>query len=358
VRDPNGALNLNGDWTLEAWVKFNSAHDGEQDVIFYYGDPDGGYSLSVNYAAGNKLQVTTLGIADMPADLAVVEADVWQHLAVVHTNGQSITYFINGVEAETRAYTGGTRLAQTTKILYVGAGPDGALAFTGLIDRIRISNAALTANQLDSDPLNPAGPTTSTTYRFEDVNEEFFTIDGIHGGIDFGTGAWSGSLNVAGLSKAGSPSTSPGSFTLPAGKVLKAIRLSSQFGGTWRINDGVNPERSGTFAAIDTPVLVVTDWQMAAATVMVGVEGFVDDIAYGDPPPAIAPMRVTKIQVDRVTGNVTLRWEGGDPQFQVEKSATVSGSFVPASGLLSVREFTDVGALQGTSQSFYRVRRF
>lgn len=101
----------------------------------------------------------------------------------------------------------------------------------------------------------------------------------------------------------------------------------------------------------------MTDWQRAAATVTVELEGSIDDIVYGDPPPAIAPVRVTEIRADRVTGNVTLRWEGGDPQFQVEKSATVSGPFVPASGLLSVREFTDVGALNGGAQAFYRVRR-
>ena len=77
VWDPNGALNLDGDWTLEAWVNFASVNNGDRGVIFYYGHPGRGYSLSVNYAAGNKLQVTTLGIADMPSDTAVVAADVW-----------------------------------------------------------------------------------------------------------------------------------------------------------------------------------------------------------------------------------------------------------------------------------------
>ncbi len=156
VPDPNDVLNLNGDWTLEAWVNIPSLTDGDRDVIFYYGHPGHGYSLSVNYAAGNMLQVTTLGIADMPSDTAVVQFDVWQHLAVVHRNGQSITYFINGQEAGTRSYAGGTRLATTNKVFYIGAEWDGGLAFSGLIDRVRISNTALAANQLDSDPLNPA----------------------------------------------------------------------------------------------------------------------------------------------------------------------------------------------------------
>ena len=101
------------------------------------------------------LQVTTLGIADMPSDTAVVQLDTWQHLAVVHRNGQSITYFVNGQEAGTRTYAGGTRLATTNKVLYIGAEWDGGLAFTGLIDRVRISNSALATNELDSDALNP-----------------------------------------------------------------------------------------------------------------------------------------------------------------------------------------------------------
>jgi hypothetical protein len=158
VPDPNGVLNLNGDWTLEAWVKYDGTVDGNRDVIFYYGHPGHGYSLSVNYAAVNKLQVTTLGIADMPSDTAVVEPDLWQHVAVVHKKGESITYFINGKEAGTRAYTGGTILAETNKVLYIGAEWNGGLPFTGFIDRIRISNSALTAGELDSDAANPAAP--------------------------------------------------------------------------------------------------------------------------------------------------------------------------------------------------------
>jgi hypothetical protein len=196
----------------------------------------------------------------------------------------------------------------------------------------------------------PGTDAGDTTYRFEDVTEDFFIVDGIHAGIDFGSGSWSGYLGLAGLSQAGSYSTPPGVFTLPAGKVLKAIRLSSVSGGTWRISDGVNPERTGTFAVAATPVLVVTEWQTAAAIVSIEFstdDGFIDDIVYGDPPPASVPLRITEIRADQVTGNVSLRWEGGEDRFQVLKATSLEGPFLPVSGLLSVREFTDVGALQG-----------
>jgi Domain of unknown function (DUF4082)/HYDIN/CFA65/VesB-like, Ig-like domain len=185
------------------------------------------------------------------------------------------------------------------------------------------------------------------TYSFAEITEDFFIINGIHGGIDFGTGEWFGFLSQAGLSQAGSLSSSPGVFILPAGKVLKAIRLSSTLGGVWRISDGVNPDRSGTFAASDTPVFVLTDWQLPASTVTVELDGYIDDIVYSDPPPVIAPLRVTEIRADQATGNVTLRWEGGEDRFQVFKATSVEGPFLPASGLLSSPEFTDVGALRG-----------
>jgi len=158
VSDPNGVLNLNGDWTLEAWIKFSGNVEGDQDVIFYYGDPAHGYSLSLNFAAGNELQVATLGIAEMPSQTAIVELDVWQHIAVVHKKSQSITYFTNGVQAGSLSYTGGTTPAEENKVLYIGAERDGAFPFTGWIDRIRISNSALTAGELDSNPASPASP--------------------------------------------------------------------------------------------------------------------------------------------------------------------------------------------------------
>jgi hypothetical protein len=97
---------------------------------------------------------------------------------------------------------------------------------------------------------------------------------------------------------------------------------------------------------------VLTDWQAAASQITIEFSGFagecfVDDIVYGDPPAAIAPVRIVEILADSVTGNVLLRWEGGEDRFQVFKATSVEGPFLPASGLLSAREFTDVGALRG-----------
>ncbi|MFB3785994.1 MAG: LamG domain-containing protein [bacterium] len=155
VEDSNGVLNATGDWTVEAWVKTDFNTDVERMMIFYYGNPGHGYSMSINITDGNVLQVTTLGIADLPSTLGVVEPDVWTHLAVVHRAGTSLSYYANGVEKETNAYTSGTNAAEI-QTLYIGAEHNGGLPFTGFIDRIRISTSALEPSQFDSNPAPTA----------------------------------------------------------------------------------------------------------------------------------------------------------------------------------------------------------
>lgn len=50
-----------------------------------------------------------------------------------------------------------------------------------------------------------------------------------------------------------------------------------------------------------------------------------------------------------------LRWQGGDPQFQVEKASTVNGPFSALGAPQSGRVFTDGGALKAGVRAFYRV---
>ncbi len=149
VADPNGILDFSdGDWTLEAWVSTDLPVE-QREVIFYYGYSGHGYSLSIN--SDGRLQVTTLGIADMASTNAIVPSTFeWTHVAVSHIAGESINYFINGELIESRDYTGGTIPAEGGT-LYIGAEPTGGLPYYGSVDRIRISNTALSAGDLDSN---------------------------------------------------------------------------------------------------------------------------------------------------------------------------------------------------------------
>jgi hypothetical protein len=197
------------------------------------------------------------------------------------------------------------------------------------------------------------------TYSFADMTFDYDYLPNTPGGVDFGT-QWLGMNAFAGLTQCGvfAEAQEGASFTLPAGKVLKAIRLSSSTGGTWRISDGVNPARTNTFAAADTPVQVLTGWTLAATNVTVEFSAMngaaIDDLVYGDPPP---PVKITQIKPDAATGNVLIRWEGEGSVFQVEKAAAIKGPYQALGGWQTAREYTDAGALKKATQSFYRIRK-
>lgn len=78
-----------------------------------------------------------------------------------------------------------------------------------------------------------------------------------------------------------------------------------------------------------------------------------------DPSGGVTPteLRITQVQRDLVSGNLTLRWEGEGPLFQVEKAATVNGLFQAVGAPQSDRVFTDAGVLKNSAQGFYRVRQ-
>ena len=67
--------------------------------------------------------------------------------------------------------------------------------------------------------------------------------------------------------------------------------------------------------------------------------------------------RIVSLTPNLTTGDVTLGWQDGGPQFQVEKATTVTGQFQPLSPVQSERTFTDPGVLKTNTQNFYRVRQ-
>jgi hypothetical protein len=156
VSDPNRELDLGGpgkDWTVEAWVKYPDGNFTGRQVIFYYGP--GGVSFSLSGSNPRLAFVTTLRIADFSSNSAAVLPDEWHHVACVHKDGESLSFFIDGELIEEDAYTGGSRVTDVPS-LHIGSEPNGVLPLTGWIDRIRISDVALTADELDSDPGVPA----------------------------------------------------------------------------------------------------------------------------------------------------------------------------------------------------------
>lgn len=157
VKDPNKVLDVGGpgnDWTIEAWVKYPDGNFSGRQIIFYYGP--GGISFSLSGSNPRLVFVTTLRIADFSSRGAAVTPDKWHHVACVHKNGESLSFFVDGELIEEDVYTNGSRKTDVPS-LHIGSEPNGVLPLTGWLDRIRISNTALTAEELDSNPTKPAG---------------------------------------------------------------------------------------------------------------------------------------------------------------------------------------------------------
>jgi hypothetical protein len=160
VADPNTAIALDtGDFTIQAWVKFG-AQPGARSVLFFDSGPGAAVSFSI---ASRKLFVTTLGIVDQPSNAAIVDDGGWHHVAVVHENGKEFRFYVDGILGDTVPYTRGVLIGvRTDPTFYIGSEPTGGLPYVGKIDRLKVYNGIVPADQLDFRAIpgvDPAAPT-------------------------------------------------------------------------------------------------------------------------------------------------------------------------------------------------------
>lgn len=139
------SLNLTGDWTIEAWVKFTSFISNNYMYLFNKpGDLDAyesNYSLQVNpwwnnvfYGFYFSATNSRIGVTSVSPSL-----NQWYHVAFIRDTKQSVISLIvhdqnrNLVSAISSPYTG-TAVYLNTQNLQIGTG------ITGFIDEVRISN--------------------------------------------------------------------------------------------------------------------------------------------------------------------------------------------------------------------------
>lgn len=67
--------------------------------------------------------------------------------------------------------------------------------------------------------------------------------------------------------------------------------------------------------------------------------------------------RIVEVSPNPGSGDLILRWEGGQAPFQVEKASAVTGPFEAIGAAQSERTFTDAGALLSGNESYYRIRQ-
>lgn len=156
VSDLNSAIRFEtGDFTLQAWVKFG-AQAGARSVLLFNNGPGGAFSFSVS---NRRVFVTTLGIVDQPSNAAIPDDGGWHHIAVVHETGKELRFYVDGILGDTVAYTGGVLIdVRTETQFYIGSEGNGGLPFSGRIDRLRVSNGIVAAEDLDFRPVPGVDP--------------------------------------------------------------------------------------------------------------------------------------------------------------------------------------------------------
>ena len=157
--------------------------------------------------------------------------------------------------------------------------------------RVVFDGGGFNLNYVDiGSGATPTPTPGDVTYGFSDMPTSGDSpVNGTHGGINFGSGIW-GAGNYFGLNQQSGwfwdSASDNRSFTLPTGKRLKSIKLSTSVAGsTWRLSDGVNPDLFGPFAAANTPITVTTGWTSAVSNVRITFsprwDSGIDDIVYG-----------------------------------------------------------------------------
>ncbi len=159
---------IEGPITVEAWVKLNSL-SGNRDIVRY------GSTYKAGFRSDGTMLFTFLGVVDIFSSVQAHVDSEWHHYAYAWEPGVGVTYYIDGEEMEFVEETGTNRdLVHNT--LSIGADPNGGSSLDGLIDRLRIHHAVLSANELDADPANPTAP-MAETIAYYDNDEGSLSVD-------------------------------------------------------------------------------------------------------------------------------------------------------------------------------------
>ncbi len=165
IPDAN-SLHLTTGMTLEAWVEPTAAASDWRDVI-YKGD-DNYYLEASSLSTGVPAAGATVGSSDASAsDTRVLPTNAWSFLTETY-DGTKLLLYVNGVQAAAVPLSGS--LATSTSLLQIGGDSLYGQYFQGLIDNVRIYNAALTAAEIQADmntpivasALPPTAPTNLT----------------------------------------------------------------------------------------------------------------------------------------------------------------------------------------------------
>ncbi len=169
VPDPKQVLGTNGlndDYTLQTWVKVAVNYAPAERAILFQYERKPGFSFSIN--TNRTLHTTAFKKQDISSNATLPNDGQWHHIAVVHTDGVNMKFYIDGVLSGTVAYTAGAGYRTDSRIV-MGADFDDNNQFTGFVDRVKFDNRALSPSEFDY-PASPLprgvnGPSAFETWK-------------------------------------------------------------------------------------------------------------------------------------------------------------------------------------------------
>jgi len=152
------ALDITGDLTIAAWVRFNDV-DGPEQAILGKGHGFAGYTFRINLLEAGSRRLA-FKVEDGAQDEFLVrsetllENDIWYHVAAVR-RGDALELYINGVR-EPEVFSGSS-LATNDYDLFIGGDPRGrnppgvlAYPFNGAIDEVSLHARAWSPEEIAS----------------------------------------------------------------------------------------------------------------------------------------------------------------------------------------------------------------
>jgi hypothetical protein len=154
----NAALNLSGDFTVEAWVYVPNV-SGEKCVFHNHTSDNNGIALNVNSAAPRLLSGS--GSWDVILDSSIaISANSWNHIAGTRS-GNTYTIWVNGqsggtaTSSATPTYSGGAQVGRFTSGV--------PLAFSGYTANVRVVKGTAVYTTAFTPPTAPLTAITNTS---------------------------------------------------------------------------------------------------------------------------------------------------------------------------------------------------
>lgn len=164
------ALNITGNVTVEAWVKFTSMPTDRADIIAKSNAAKGAYTTYHLELEKNGANYDLRMLVDVGGTLQVTDklswnpsTGVWYHVAATRDSASGVQkIIIDGVEAATATNTAGAATSSTSALTIGNFAPDTTnLPLNGRVSLVRVWNVVRTPTQISDNMCTVFGTATT-----------------------------------------------------------------------------------------------------------------------------------------------------------------------------------------------------